>query len=222
MTLTPDYSARLCAMLGLVPWRLRRDVARDAQENAAGKVPAVAQESAPPAAPVPQPPVIATGTTMPPEEDYARAQTVAQDMRVWAADYLTVIQMPHYGSWWLPALSLRDGEMRLFRSREEDDMLHAMLGAMHLHALADLLGRADDFFSKSSVPAKPLPPDAKELLSLPKPWVLCGAVARQQGEAQAGSYTPLYLHHPLLLLRHPGYKRSAWEQLIAYKQVIHV
>ena len=55
-----------------------------------------------------------------------------------------------------------------------------------------------------------------------KPWLLCGAIAGRQAGALAGEYVPLSLHHPLLLLTNPQQKRNAWQQILAYRQVIHV
>lgn len=210
---TAQYPARLCAMLGLLPWRLRRDVAREISQTAA--VPADANTAVAQAETAPAPA---------PARHHAPVSMPAEGLHVWAADSLTVISLPDYGSWWLPALSLQDGRWRLFRSDAEMNMLQMMLQATGLAALARHMYTVDAHFAAADANLTRLPPDQKELLSLPAPRLLCGAVAEQLGKAwnDNDGDTPLLLHHPLLLLQQPQYKRAAWQQLLAYRQVIHV
>ena len=218
---TAEYPARLRDFLGLIRWRLRRDVTREV---------AVAQ-AVPPAAVIP-PQIVLPAAGMPPvapptslahKEVEAWATPLAiDDHQVWACDTLTLLVMPGYGSWWLPALSQREGDMHLFRSREEDDMLHAVLLAAGLDALSAHVRRIDSHFAAGDILSNRLPPRREDLLSLPSPWVLCGAIARRQAEMLATDAAILLpLAHPLLLLTEPQQKRGAWQQILAYKQGLH-
>ena len=213
------YTQRLGALLGLVPWRLRRDMAREAQALSADKSSnptSVAPDSIA-AAPdgVKKSLDSAAGA-------YVQAVQLAQDVQVRAADRLTLISIAGYGSWWLPALSAQDAGMSLFRSAAETELLHTLLNAAGLAALSAHFRHIDEHFAAGGFLSERLPPDTEELLSLPKPWLLCGAIAGRQAGALAGEYVPLSLHHPLLLLTNPQQKRNAWQQILAYRQVIHV
>lgn len=213
---TAQYPARLCAMLGLLPWRLRREVAQEVNA-AAAKAKAKAPDVQTSESPTSIARVDASETPA-----YAPVQQVAAGVRVWAADALTVIHMPKFGCWWLPAISVQAGEARLFRSNAEMDMLQMMLQVVGLEALARHMQAVDAHFATAGAETVRLPPDKEELLSLPGPRVLCGAVAEQHGKVWGGHDAALSLTHPLQLLQQPHTKRTAWQQLLAYRQVIHV
>lgn len=210
---TAQYPARLCAMLGLLPWRLRRDVAREVHAAANAKAPEaqVVEHSARAA--------LADAVETP---LYAPVQHVVADVRVWTADALTAIHIPEFGCWWLPALSIQAGEARLFRSNAEMDMLQMMLQVVGLDALARHMQAVDAHFAATGTETDRLPPNKEELLSLPGPRVLCGAIAERHSQIWNGDDAAFALLHPLQLLQQPHRKRTAWQQLLAYRQVIHV
>ena len=218
------YTAQLRDLLGLSTWRLRRDVAREAAVAAAAKV---APKSSPPRLVdllQPQPVDVSekAADIASPEQDYAQALVIDDKHQGYVGDRLTVLVMPGYGSWWLPALSLRDGALRLFRSQEEDDMLHAVLRAAGLDTLSAYLQRIDAHFATLDAATKRLPPQDQDLLSLPAPWLLYGAIARKEAQALAsGQHTLLTLAHPLLLLTEPQQKRNAWQHILTYKKALH-
>lgn len=209
-------------LLGLPAWHLRRDMAEK---------PAVVAEPVPPheaaaKTPIEPPPLPVKSEPAVVAHVSAEAPAVAtvltvEGHRIRVCRDLTVLEIENGGSWWLPALSRVDGKMRLFRSDAEMAMLRTLLEAVGLQALAAHLQNIDAFLATRQMPANRLPANAADLLSLPAPWLLCGAIAQKQAESVAAAQERLPLPHPLALLKTPRQKRVAWQQILAYKQKIH-
>lgn len=231
---TPLHQLQI--MLGLASWRLRRDIVRDARRQSAPPF------SPPPSAEIAQnhtaesagaiPLAPETGTIAP--QLSAEAQDVGQALevaspqwleagrcRVQASSLLTVLVIEKYGSWWLPPLSLTPNGAHLFRTTAEMDMLQALFAATGLQDLAAVFRDTDAFLSSHGDLQNPLPPKAEDLLSLPVPWVLCGAIAEKQRETLDAGQTSFALTHPLALLKQPRLKRNAWQQILAYRKMLH-
>lgn len=209
-------------MLGLPTWRLRRDIAEK---------PAVAAEHVPPleaaAKSMAEPPSLpanielAVADCAPVEAQAVAVVLTVDGHRIHVCRDLTLLEIQDYGTWWLPALSLAAGTMRLFRSDGEMAMLCAMLEAVGLQELIGHMQNIDAFLAARQMPANRLPANAADLLSLPAPWLLCGAIAQRQAETLAAAQERLSLPHPLAMLKQPQQKRIAWQQILSYKQKVH-
>ncbi|MDO5091228.1 MAG: hypothetical protein Q4D61_06740 [Cardiobacteriaceae bacterium] len=207
---------QLQRLLGLPTWRLRRDIAAEAAKPCA---PAAAVDMPDHPAPVPAAPVAAKAAA---DETPALpvVYPVAEHTLHLFAD-LTLLTLKDHGTWWLPPVSHGDGHMRLFRSDAEMAMLHALLASVGLTALIAPLADIDAFLATRPMPPRRVSARGADLLSLPAPWLLCGALAQKQAATLAADKPALPLPHPLLLLKDPRQKRLAWQQILAYQQKLH-
>ena len=209
-------------MLGLPTWRLRRDIADKPAivGAAASPLETVAKiMPEPPSLPAENELAIAGRTSV--EEQVAATVLAVDGHRIHVYRDLTLLEIKNYGSWWLPAVSLADGKMRLFRSSTEMVMLCAMLEAVGLLEIIGHMQNIDAFLAARQMPANRLPANVADLLSLPAPWLLCGAIAQRQAETLATAQECLSLPHPLAMLKEPQQKRIAWQRILSYKQKVH-